>query len=78
MKEAGENLKKKFKSGGEEKNRKRERLKNKAFMFTMRPNMRRDNLVNMEPCVWDKQIIGDMTAVKAYEMRGYPETFEIK
>ena len=54
-------------------------LKNKAFMFTMRPNMRGDNLVNMEPCVvWDKQIIGDMTAVKAYEMRGYPETFEIK
>ena len=54
-------------------------LKNKAFMFTMRPNMRGDSLVNTEPCVvWDKQIIGDMTAVKAYEMRGYPETFEIK
>jgi len=54
-------------------------LRNKAFMFTMRPNMRGDNSVNLEPCVvWDKQIIGDMTAVKAYEMRGYPETFEIK
>ena len=54
-------------------------LRNKAFMFTMRPNMRGNNSVNLEPCVvWDKQIIGDMTAVKAYEMRGYPETFEIK
>ena len=59
-------------------------VKDKVFLFTLRPNMRgkivnRRAAVDLEPCiVWDKQILGQMTAVKAYESRGYPDIFEVK
>ena len=59
-------------------------LKKKTFMFTLRPNFgAAGNTLSLnsgeEPCVvWDKQIMGDLTALEAYESRGYPEIFKIK